>query len=170
MTKKFLFIAVLLCLILQISYTQAVDSLGCTGAVGDVKYSILDLTDFQGENGTCWVLMNGQNISGSRLATLTGSSTLPDARGYFIRSYDNRQSNRIDVDRLFGDPIATIQQDEFKSHNHKIGNYRIITNVASGSAKNPPQPWSGYELFTENRGGNETRPKNITLYTYIRIN
>jgi hypothetical protein len=56
----------------------------CSGAVGDVKYSILNPTQFAQENGDCWVPMDGRNIAGSRLAIIRGVNTVPDVSGVFF--------------------------------------------------------------------------------------
>jgi hypothetical protein len=60
---------------------------GAIGAsVGDVKDNMLDEATFQQLNGTAWVEMRGQDITGSLLAQLTGMIRLPDQRGKFRRS------------------------------------------------------------------------------------
>jgi len=99
---------------------QVLDSLGCTGALGDVKYSILEPDDFQEVNGDCWTLMDGKNLDPSSELADKGFTFLPDARGVFIRSYDNKQTDRLDVDRQFGDPIGTYQDGAIQSHNHTL--------------------------------------------------
>lgn len=156
------------------------DSLGCSGILGDTKHSILQPDDFQSLNGNCWILMEGQNISSSKLGAL-GFSNLPDPRGYFIRIYDNRQSGRIDIDRNFGVPIGTVQADQFKSHYH-TGRYKNSNAALEGPDDGPASPnLRGWDTGASNTGlqtghptlyagGSETRPKNITLYLYIRIN
>lgn len=151
---------------------QAVDDMGCTGALGDVKHSILEESDFQTVNGDCWVLLDGRSIKGSSLDILTSRQSIPDGRGYFIRCYDNRKVDRVDVDRDFGELVGTVQDDEFKEHDHwlpgmlkgsielkGISTYHwVIEHVTNGSFRH-----------TNNSGGFETRPKNISIYTYIRI-
>lgn len=154
---------------------QAVDDMGCTGALGDVKHSILEESDFQTVNGDCWVLLDGRSIKGSSLDILTSRQSIPDGRGYFIRAYDNRQDHRVDVDRAFGEDVGTVQADTFKTHFHwaaylQSDPYLVGWDFSSLSSVNailyetsPP-----YRITTKT-GGNETRPKNITTYTYIRI-
>lgn len=54
--------------------------------VGTVVYSILSLGQFQAEMGDLsWVLMDGADITGTTLASLTGNNLLPDAAGRFLR-------------------------------------------------------------------------------------
>lgn len=160
---------------------QALDSAGCTGAVGDVKYSILDEAAFQAENGPCWVLLDGRDIADTRLSALIGQTSLPDARGYFIRAVDTRTSNRIDKDRNPGQ-VGTIQNDTLGQHSHNVANYGLIRISQSTDSK----PKTVANVDTDGAGtepdvvttpikmgstlGHETRPKNINLYVYIRIN
>ena len=170
--KKYSFLLPIILLSTHTIFGQAIDSSGCTGAVGDVKYSILAEVEFQGENGDCWVLMDGRDVTGSHLDTGFSINTLPDVRGYFIRCYDNRQTDRVDVDRSHGESIATVQNDEIKSHDHGI-HLRGDPGDTGGTNKHPApfkDDASGPYVQTLATGGAETRPKNITLYTYIRIN
>lgn len=156
-----------------------VDSLGCTGALGDAKYSILAIDDFQEVNGDCWVLMEGQNISSSRLGAY-GYSEIPDARGYFIRAHDTHDHDdpdRVDQDRSTTLPVGSIQMDQFKSHNHNLGahglmrTYTLNSSATGGFDNTITEPnIRDLPLQMPNRGGTETRPKNISLYLYIRIN
>ncbi len=162
---------------------QVLDSLGCTGAVGDVKYSILDEAAFQAENGPCWVLLDGRDISGSRLAALIGQTNLPDARGYFIRSADTRSGDRVDIDREQG-KVGIFQDDMIISHTHADDNFgwglvkktvqgEDVTSGsidAAGSGTEPNVKALPKAVKMANFGGYETRPKNINLYVYIRIN
>jgi len=58
-----------------------------TYIVGSIQQSILSLVQFQDEmENTNWVLMDGSDITGSALATLTGNNLLPDATGRFLRT------------------------------------------------------------------------------------
>lgn len=158
--------------ILSYSFIFAqLDSIGCSGIVGDIKHSILQVDDFQALNGECWVLMDGRNISSTKLGAL-GFDNLPDPRGYFIRIYDNRQTDRIDVDRAFGDAIGEVQQDAFQEHTHAINDIGSRTN-GSGEKWGLGHLYQGdrYNATSSTAGnGTETRPVNITMYLYIRIN
>lgn len=151
---------------------QAIDSIGCTGALGDIKYSFLDTTEFRAENGTCWVLCDGRNITGSELHLFIGLSTIPDARGRFLRSFDTRTSNRVDEDRSATDAIGEAQQDEFEEHDHVVPNVSPSSQIvlySGGSSLKIAEPSSSNNSAVTS-GGRETRPKNVAAYTYIRIN
>lgn len=121
-----------------------------------------------------WLKANGAAVSRTAYANLfaaigttfgggDGSTTfnLPDARGYFLRGYDDGRG--IDSGRVFG----SLQADDLKSHSHTIpingssgGN---LTNVSEGD----PSP-ADTTLATSSTGGTETRPKNIALLVCIK--
>ena len=170
----------------------------CSGAVGDVKYSILNPQQFAAVNGSCWVPMDGGGMSGSKLAAIIGRANVPDASGLFLRGQES-QSGTTDNDpgRNSGTTIATLQSDVFASHNH-TGNtnsagehshtytdYYPNTyqwNVQDGSTgtylhKQTNSVYTNTTSYSGNHnhtitadGGSETRPKNLNLWTYIRIN
>ncbi len=185
----------------------------CSGAVGDVKYSILNPTQFATVNGDCWVPMDGRTITGSKLATLLSITTVANAGGLFLRGQDFSNSNN-DPDRTNASAIATLQDQAYLSHNHSA-----TTDGSHAHSINDPghkHQWNyyieqdddgtggSYDEFTKrprdngtsnvpdaiqtattgismnsagshshtigNNGGTETRPKNLNLWTYIRIN
>jgi hypothetical protein len=168
----------------------------CSGAVGDVKYSILDPTQFAAVNGSCWVPLKGGSIAGSKLATITGNPNLPDVGGLFIRSqeFPGAGAANQDPDRTATSTIATFQDENFKSHNHTgttstDGNHShgmpdatalfsespgYSGNGGDGTAAvvNTTYPAGNHShtLTIATNGGTETRPKNLNLWTYIRIN
>lgn len=171
----------------------------CSGAVGDVKYSILNPTQFALENGNCWVPMDGRSMTGSKLATIIGGTTVPNAGGLFLRGQESANgSTDNDPDRTPSSTIATLQGDIFKSHNHggstssdgaHSHNFQDTVpdvyqwNVANANDKptylNQQNPKNDSDVTStapnhthtiNSDGGTETRPKNLNLWTYIRIN
>jgi len=176
----------------------------CSGAVGDVKYSILNPTQFAAENGDCWVPMNGGSMFGTKLATILQTNTLPDASGLFIRAHE--YNDGLDSGRSPSSPIANVETDEIESHghghnlsfsgntttngNHTHNYYRVSTNSDvndGGSDHNNPNTSGSDQQTTgsgdhshyisgpvsgsiNNTGGGETRPVNLNLYMYIRVN
>lgn len=174
-------------------YTFASATVVCSGALGDVKYSILHPAKFAEENGECWVPMDGRSIVGSRLAAALGINNLPDAGGMFLRGQEFASSPNTDPERDANSPIATVQGDDVKPHGHTMGNAGAHTHdyeyfMAGGPTNIGNQAnwtnvrygigwqWrntstSGDHTHTiNNNSGNETRPKNLNLWTYIRIN
>ena len=87
----------------------------CSGSVGDIKYSILNPTDFAKENGDCWVPMDGQAIPGTKLADTYGWSNVPDMSGLFVRATEYNDGNDPDRTDM---SIPTVQGDENKAHDH----------------------------------------------------
>jgi microcystin-dependent protein len=101
-----------------------------------------------------------------------GSTTfrIPDLRGLFIRSFhDGSSSYEPDTSR----PLGSYQADEFRSHNHNhlyayyAGNGLYHANDPNGVASGTDNRTSGNGAI-QNRGGDETRPKNITLLACIK--
>ena len=172
----------------------------CSGALGDVKYSILNPQQFAAVNGNCWVPMDGGGMSGSKLAAIIGGANVPNAGGLFLRGQESQNgSTNYDPERSSGSTIATLQSDVFASHNH-TGNtnsagdhshtytdyypYKYQWNISNGtigtylnyeanSVYTGTTSNSGnhaHTLTIDVNGGTETRSKNLNLWTYIRIN
>ncbi|MEM9258716.1 MAG: hypothetical protein AAGA62_03655 [Bacteroidota bacterium] len=103
---------------LSVAFAQGVAPGGCSGQVGDIKYSILRPDQFQQENGDCWVPMDGRSIAGTKLANVYGWTTLPQAGGQFLRAHEFDGQGDVDVDRNFNSPVGQTEGDQNKSHSH----------------------------------------------------
>ena len=155
----------------------------CSGAVGDVKYSILNPADFAKENGTCWVPMDGRSLAGSKLATHTGSYSspnLPNGGGFFLRSQEFANSNQ-DEGRDTNTAIATGQGDDFESHTHGGVKDRYVDQVAvittakltfsTGANALPEDAWltsttSGNYLLTgDNSTGTDNNGQGLDIHS-----
>jgi len=99
-------------------YSMAATSVTCSGAVGDVKYSILGWADFQDVNGDCWVPMDGRSVTGTALEQMFAINDVPDMSGLFIRAHEWNDGN--DPLRTPTSAIAQIQEDTIQSHKHDI--------------------------------------------------
>ncbi|MFN0014910.1 MAG: hypothetical protein ACKVU2_10215 [Saprospiraceae bacterium] len=170
----------------------------CSGAVGDVKYSVLNPTEFALRNGNCWVPMDGRSLAtNDSLRVIKGWTALPDAGGLFFRSQEFSGGADNDPNRTSATTIATLQQDDLESHNHTMvtaGDHTHTVRLGyegddegTGGSHNE---WTnnpnlnrditgfGGSVSTDgahthtinNTGGTETRPKNLNLWVYIRIN
>jgi hypothetical protein len=182
------------------------------GFIGDIVTSMLTESQFQAQRNSGWVLMDGRSVGGSKYATVTGSNTLPDARGLALRGKNNgRADGKQNPD---GDVVlGTYQADGFGTHTHiqnahnhtqdahshtvtDPGHHHTITGGAGG-AYGLPRSYDGNSAAVANAtstnttgitiasatatnqvstatnqtsGGNESRPKNITVNYFIKIN
>lgn len=146
---------------------------GGTSKVGDIMASILTEAQFQAQRTTAWVLMDGRDVTGSDYETLTGFSAIPDARGEFLRGLDNGRG--VDSGRTMG----SSQGQSFGSHSHECLGVRhtdtlnnTLTGLGSGGNSlyynaSVPAP---DKVFTNAQGGSETRPRNVAVNYFIKIN
>lgn len=157
-------------------------------SIGEVKYSMLPPDLFNETQTGTWVLLDGKPLSQEttlysflegkmRLDILPkqqNTHILPNARGRFIRSMNiNGQGDDPETYRKVG----SYQKDMFQKHTHVIG--ISVSDKAAGSQMGRPrfpdfaQPANRAPFQTNNPAngntGEETRPKNIALYTYIKI-
>lgn len=132
--------------------------------IGDIKISLLPPDKFRELHGSAWVLMDGSNQEGTGFSKLTGMKTVPDARGAFLRMQNNGRTD------AFKNPeekqLGEIQADEFKSHTHEFS----ISYGASGGGFEAPGVNKGTRTpATGSRGGDETRPKNVTVNFFAKV-
>ena len=141
--------------------------------IGTIKYSILNEPTFQKINGEGWVLMDGKSFPGSDYHTLTGKIDIPDARGRFLRMLDHG-SNR-DPGR---NEMGSNQADTFRAHRHSISGQKHphTSDYLGGSTANYGLNHTydrnnyQYKQVISDEGGVETRPKNIAVNVFIKIN
>lgn len=153
--------------------------------VGDVVHSVLPPGLFEEVHEGQWALLAGDRLdAGSGLhrfleekgrldllqASDTAAATLPDARGVFVRGMN------LGRDAATGDPtgdrrVGAYQADLAGPHTHPFSyrrgqpeasrgggsNHRVTDNLVDDSGQ------------TGNNAGAETRPRNITLYVYVKI-
>jgi len=144
--------------------------------VGDVVFSILPIDQFITLHKGTWKYLNGEGYENTDLALHLDfeNEKLPDARGVFIRGMNRMDQSRskvegdIDSERLIG----SYQKDGIKKHNHKlpIAQEQYGTYGEYSDHGNPGQPFKSYrETTIQEDGIDETRPRNITLYIYIKL-
>jgi len=174
-------------------YSFTVYTAVCSGAVGDIKHSILNPTQFAAVNGACWVPMDGRALATTdQLRVITGMVNVPDGGGLFIRSQEFSGGADNDPSRSSGSAIATLQGEAVQSHAHGVNDpghshsfndtYRqtggTSYNIAGGerfssdslTSQGDNTNSSGTGVSIQNAGGPETRPKNLNFWVYIRIN
>lgn len=119
-----------------------------------------------------WVPADGRDVPGS-LYSKKVSTAVPDFRGMFIRGLNYTENGRMRKDGR-EDPdgahrtIGQYQEDQFARHAHKLG-YKPhgLKNGDTHSDLEKGEPG----VSTEPEGESvETRPKNIAIIYYIKIN
>lgn len=165
--------------------------LGLVLPVGTVIESMLTEAQFQAIVGEGWILSDGRSTPGSLYSILTGFTNVPDLGGVFLRGKNN---GRPAFDGIIahgtGNPdgelaLGTYQEMTPERHPHNAGRGTQIIDLTDPSHPVPSFPPIGtiekrtsreYELqnprsgFTGITGGDETRPNNITVNRFIRIN
>ena len=105
------------------------------------------------------------------LAKVFPSLVLPEARGDFIRIWDDGRG--VDSGRA----LLSAQSDDFKTHEHKfLGLNGSGSNVVFGTVSNASplytsgvsQPGGSALPAFQNPGGTETRPRNIAFNFLVR--
>jgi microcystin-dependent protein len=92
-----------------------------------------------------------------------GNPRKPDLRGEFIRGLDGGRG--VDTGRALG----SAQADEIKAHDHTvhIGFNATTALTASPASTIGPNP-GGNSFNTAQRGGTETRPRNVAMNYIIK--
>ncbi len=170
---------------------------GDKNAVGDVKDSILTEAQFVAENGPGWVLADGRSIVGSLLHQKYGFTTATDIRGQFRRAKNNGRSDGNQdpggeraIGNLQGQATARngltasssdsghVHQEIANAGNGVAGAYYMIA-ATTWNAPSLPNPVgvnsntaTGYSSITTTIGAGdaETRPKNVAVNVFIKIN
>ena len=172
------------------------DGFGKEFPIGSIITSVLDWDSFSqitedkpssswDAGKSAWAPSDGRDVSASMYTRKTGSSKVPDLRGVFLRGlnqfdpfYSGKLAdNQKDVED--GRVVGSFQTDTFQGHKHFPDN-RV---VKSGSRDLPNQPDQRPNQqtsvnsagihdagFGRPRISSETRPKNVAVYHYIRIN
>jgi len=139
--------------------------------IGTIIASMLDPNSFAESvadtNRTTWVLADGRDVKESGYCQLTGSPKTPDLRGMFLRGVNK---GRSDADPEINRTVGSYQADAFKSHKHKLSDYRVGAEDAGKRVAVLDPSSKKVESHTMSEGFPETRPKNVAVYFYIKIN
>lgn len=137
--------------------------------LGSVQYSLLSVEDFQKYNGKEWVLLDGKtNIADTDLPKSVDK--LPDARGVFLRgkNYDrSTETGNPDGDK----DIGTGQSDTLQNHTHTVtyGEYTNGFGFPDRAGREVLGPAKETNGVHSGRVSSETRPRNITVNTFVKI-
>lgn len=149
--------------------------------VGSVQQTFLSAVEFESIMGTEWVLADGRDVTGSLYETVTGSSTVPDCRGMFLRTVGGDADPAIGGTQAFTTSASGLSTAN-DSHSHTGAGSMGILNAqrwdGTGLTYNfvRSTPNAGSTITTSDThnhtisGASETRPVNITVNTYIKIN
>ncbi|UII19391.1 phage tail protein [Fulvivirga ligni] len=164
--------------------------------IGAIVVSILDYTQFNTVNNlpivfnstsSTWAPCDGRPVTGSQYAT-TGATHSPDLRGLFLRGVNEMYNNNLGAgptNNLYlntaNKRAGQLQEDAVGQHRHRIDyplerspwgvNYMPEGHWGTAGHQNAGfSGGTGYKTYTKEDGQLETRPKNMSVYYYIRIN
>jgi hypothetical protein len=145
--------------------------------VGTIIQSALTQTELNGLDGEgVWQLCDGGNTPGTKYATITKRTTVPDLRGSFLRG----AGTRTGVTGWVGGTVNTHVEDSTRpprSTNFSVehrdpmrygDSSRGIAGATYGSGEAYLRP--GLNTVTVTGGDPETRPKHYTVNYFIRVN
>ncbi|KPA16186.1 tail fiber protein [Candidatus Magnetomorum sp. HK-1] len=123
-----------------------------------------------------WRTANGDTIpSFFEYVAITGNKKLPDLRGMFLRGLNlDRNDGNQDPEGNKRTP-GSYQRDELKNHIHGLnwwasGGMKLPNRYPGINNSYNPKPNQGSINGVTPYGGAETRPKNVSIYWYIKIN
>jgi len=136
--------------------------------VGTIIASYLQPSQVKERYGDEWVLADGRDVStNTPFFKETGMTKIPDLRGMFLRALNAGRNDGL------GDPetrlLGSYQDDALKSHQHKISTGGIWGRSFKGEDAGPHTAYEK-DANTGSFGGGETRPRNIAVYYYIKVN
>jgi hypothetical protein len=167
-----------------------IDQFGNIAIIGEIKTSILSEEQFRSRRGIGWVLMKGQDITGSDFANITGINILPNCSGMFPRVSDPAATR--DPDGATRN-VLSVQDKAIKSHNHTVTRERQSvstsprlkdsttrtymwnptgsnTIVFPGGVAFPRSGGVSFERGLTSSDGESGVPENISVNYFIRIN
>ncbi len=157
--------------------------------IGTIITSLLEPSKFAKQAGdpatfdqefSKWVPADGLNvITLSKYGKAFSRQTTPDLRGAFLRGLNQFDPSKPPRSDEFADPDGdrepgSPQKDEFGSHDH-AGTYRVFYPKGGGASADHKNlmAYGGvadYDFTLAANGGAESRPKNVAVYYYIRVN
>lgn len=150
--------------------------------VGSVLSSMLTESQFQDQAGAGWVLADGRNVSGSAYSTVTGSSTIPDLRGIYLRGKNNSRSDG-NQDPAGEQALGTYEADQNVSHTHSMdpthsaleafaggGSTRTIVMATTASSTTAQTDVVFGANVTGATGAADARPRSVVVNHFIKIN
>lgn len=147
---------------LSVDASQRIAEGACSGQVGDIKYSILNPQQFRTQNGTCWVAMDGRDVTGSRLEQIAGFSNVPDMGGLFMRAAEWQGGADRDPERTAGTAAGSLQTDATKAHRHGVNIPFNATTNRTGDHSHSYSRGGGRTCSGTGCSGNQNIYTNLT--------
>jgi len=120
-----------------------------------------------------WAPADGRNVMGSQYESLTGQVLLPDLRGMFLRGLNQFDGVHIRSDGREDKDVNIRRAGDFQINKTKLDNiYRTNVQAFYGVNSGPYglQYGGGGPVPGPMLGNEETRPNNVAVYYYIKIN
>lgn len=125
-----------------------------------------------------WSPCDGREVPNSELQKIASITKVPDSRGVFLRGLNVfdavgefggmiKKAETDFIDTYGTRIVGSYQKDEFRAHDHSYFAPISSSPIRGSGGYAPENPSSG---TTGRTGGKETRPKNIAVYCYIKIN
>jgi hypothetical protein len=150
--------------------------------IGTVVSSLIPIAQFQALHGTfsasgMWMFADGRDVTGSEYAKITGSKTVPDLRGAYLRMAGTNAArtgwNGGNANTYVEDSTkrpTTAFTGTFNDPRTNNGSARGITGSSAWSSAEA-YLYPGTSTVSITGGGDaETRPKTYAVNYYIRIN
>ncbi len=128
-----------------------------------------------------WAPCDGRSVVGSKYQTTWAGAiglNVPDMRGVFLRGlnqFDPQEPTRVSTAQANPEikNRGDFQEDQFKIHSHTFEHFdnHIITDFSNDKDQRKASLGGSNTISTSGVGDpNETRPKNRSVFYYIRIN
>ena len=137
--------------------------------IGDYQWSHLTEIQFNDEKLGTWFLCDGRSAEGTAFEEKTGADKVPDMKtnGAFLRQ---ASGTRV---------MGTYEADQMQGHHHSTNGGTVSGKVTNGgsnryTAEPVPTAVASTPISDGTNGtprtGNETRPKNVALNLFVKVN
>lgn len=147
--------------------------------IGDVQFSFLPPTPFKALHGNNWVQVTAQSLAGTALGALLAAAgitlaNLPDLRDQFIRGAGGTLGAAVGIPQAQGTAVNGLSSPPH-AHGYQNGsnfapNNGNLTTQNNGGAATNQNIGTNAASAPLSSGDPETRPMNVALYAYARLN
>jgi len=160
-----------------------------THVIGSVEISLLSPEQFVLQVGdpeifdpvvSKWAPADGRDVTGSAFSAVTSDFAVPDMRGMFLRGLNSGRSDGLEDPDGRSRSAGDSQIDVFQGHSHRYeiglpgadylgGPFAGVFGTDQLTSFRIQEPATMSQFGTV-RFGLETRPRNVSVYHYIKIN